>query len=85
MLGAAAIIDRGADAGRLNVPLQALVRMKVPAYPPRRLPAVRRGAAGGEAGQPGVTGDTVRAMGRGQGRSTLARISMTSALSTDRS
>ena len=32
VLGAAAIIDRGSDATRLNVPLQALVRMEVPAY-----------------------------------------------------
>ena len=31
-LGAAAIIDRGVDPGRLNVPLQALVRMEVAAY-----------------------------------------------------
>ena len=32
VLGAAAIVDRGADAGRLHVPLQALVRLEVPAY-----------------------------------------------------
>jgi orotate phosphoribosyltransferase len=32
VLGAAAIIDRGADASRLTVPLHALVRMEVPAY-----------------------------------------------------
>ena len=32
VLGAGAIIDRGSDAGRLNVPLQALVRLEVPAY-----------------------------------------------------
>jgi orotate phosphoribosyltransferase len=32
VLGAGAIIDRGSDPGRLHVPLQALVRMEVPAY-----------------------------------------------------
>jgi orotate phosphoribosyltransferase len=43
VLGAAAIIDRGADASRLNVPLQALVRMEVPAYPPDSCPMCARG------------------------------------------
>ena len=32
VVGAAAIIDRGSDATRLDVPLQALVQMQVPAY-----------------------------------------------------
>ena len=32
VLGAAAIIDRGSDPGRLSLPLQALVRMEVPTY-----------------------------------------------------
>ncbi len=51
VLGAAAIIDRGADPGRLNLPLQALVHMEVPAYPPescplcaRRLPVTKPGS-----------------------------------------
>jgi orotate phosphoribosyltransferase len=43
VLGAAAIIDRGADPGRLNLPLQALVRMDVPAYPPESCPLCARG------------------------------------------
>lgn len=38
VLGAGAIIDRGSDASRLNVPLQALVRMHVPAYQPDACP-----------------------------------------------
>ncbi len=32
VLGAAAIIDRGSDPGRLSLPLQALVCMEVPTY-----------------------------------------------------
>jgi orotate phosphoribosyltransferase len=40
---AAAIIDRGADPGRLNIPLQALVRMDVPAYPPESCPLCAKG------------------------------------------
>jgi orotate phosphoribosyltransferase len=43
VLGAAAIIDRGADPGRLNLPLQSLVRMEVPAYPPESCPLCARG------------------------------------------
>jgi orotate phosphoribosyltransferase len=43
VLGAAAIIDRGADAGRLNIPLQALVRMEVPAYAPEACPMCAKG------------------------------------------
>jgi len=43
VLGAAAIIDRGSDASRLNVPLQALVRMEVPAYPPESCPLCATG------------------------------------------
>jgi orotate phosphoribosyltransferase len=41
--GAAAIIDRGVDPGRLNLPLQALVRMDVPAYPPESCPLCAKG------------------------------------------
>ena len=54
VLGAAAIIDRGADAGRLNMPLQALVRMEVAAVYARVVPDVREGAARGETGEPGL-------------------------------
>jgi len=43
VLGAAAIIDRGADASRLNVPLQSLVRMEVPAYQPDACPMCAAG------------------------------------------
>ena len=44
VLAAAAIVDRGAEASRLNVPLQALVRMQVPAYQAEACPM----CAGGE-------------------------------------
>ena len=54
VVGAASIIDRGADPGRLNLPLQALVRMDVAGVSARVVPAVREGAAGREARQPGV-------------------------------
>lgn len=43
VLGAAAIIDRGADAARLNVPLQALVRLEVPAYTAEACPLCAAG------------------------------------------
>jgi orotate phosphoribosyltransferase len=43
VLGAAAIIDRGSDAARLALPLQALVRMEVPAYPAEACPLCARG------------------------------------------
>jgi orotate phosphoribosyltransferase len=43
VLGAAAIIDRGSDPSRLNVPLQALVRMEVPAYQPDACPMCAAG------------------------------------------
>ena len=43
VLGAAAIIDRGSDPGRLNLPLQALVRMEVPAYPAESCPLCAKG------------------------------------------
>jgi len=43
VVGAASIIDRGADAGNLNVPLQALVRMHVAAYPPESCPLCATG------------------------------------------
>jgi orotate phosphoribosyltransferase len=43
VLGAAAIIDRGAEPGRLNIPLQALVRMEVPAYTAEACPMCAAG------------------------------------------
>jgi orotate phosphoribosyltransferase len=43
VLGAAAIVDRGSDAARLDLPLQALVRMEVPAYPAESCPLCGRG------------------------------------------
>jgi orotate phosphoribosyltransferase len=41
--GAAAIVDRGSDPGRLNLPLQALVRLEVPTYQPDGCPLCARG------------------------------------------
>jgi orotate phosphoribosyltransferase len=38
VVGAAAIIDRGSGSARLDVPLQALVRMEVPTYAPEACP-----------------------------------------------
>jgi orotate phosphoribosyltransferase len=38
VLAAAAIIDRGADPARLSLPLQTLVQLDVPAYPPESCP-----------------------------------------------
>ena len=38
VVGAAAIIDRGKDAARLNLPLQTLVQMDVPTYSPEACP-----------------------------------------------
>ena len=43
VLGAGAIIDRGADAAKLNMPLQALVRMQVAAYQPESCPLCAKG------------------------------------------
>ena len=43
VLGAASIVDRGSDASRLNVPLQSLVRMEVPAYQPEACPMCATG------------------------------------------
>lgn len=44
VVGAAAIIDRGTKAGQLDVPLQALVHLEVPAYPPESCPLCAKGA-----------------------------------------
>ena len=43
--GAAAIIDRGSDPGRLDLPLQALVRLEVPTYQPDSCPLCAKGIA----------------------------------------
>jgi orotate phosphoribosyltransferase len=43
VVGAAAIIDRGRDSARLDVPLQCLVRLDVPAYPPEACPLCAAG------------------------------------------
>jgi orotate phosphoribosyltransferase len=45
VIGAASIIDRGSDAARLNMPLQSLVKMEVPAYPPESCPLCAKGIA----------------------------------------
>ncbi len=41
--GAAAIIDRGSDPARLNLPMQALVRLEVPTYAPEDCPLCAKG------------------------------------------
>jgi orotate phosphoribosyltransferase len=41
--GAAAIIDRGSDPARLNLPLQTLVRLEVPTYKPESCPLCKKG------------------------------------------
>ncbi|HTM26820.1 MAG TPA: orotate phosphoribosyltransferase [Vicinamibacterales bacterium] len=45
VVGAAAIVDRGGGGERLNVPLDALVRLEVPAYPPDACPLCAQGLA----------------------------------------
>lgn len=45
VVGAGAIIDRGADPSRLDIPLQALVRMNVAAYQPDACPMCAKGLA----------------------------------------
>lgn len=42
VLGAAALIDRGTDPGRINVPLFALVQLEVPAHRPEACPLCAR-------------------------------------------
>ena len=51
VVGAAVIVDRGADPARLNLPLQALVQLQVPTYQPdecpmcaARIPVVKPGS-----------------------------------------
>jgi orotate phosphoribosyltransferase len=45
VIGAGAIIDRGGEGTRLDVPLQTLVRLEVPAYPPDACPFCAQGLA----------------------------------------
>src|SRR5918993_1290055 len=43
VVGAAAIVDRGKDPARLNLPLQALVQLEVPTYDPAVCPLCAEG------------------------------------------
>ena len=43
VIGAASIIDRGSDPGRLDVPLQSLVKMQVTAHDPASCPFCAQG------------------------------------------
>jgi orotate phosphoribosyltransferase len=43
--GAATIVDRGSDPARLNLPMQALVRLDVPTYAPEACPLCAAGLA----------------------------------------
>ena len=43
MTGAAAIVDRGSDPARLNLPMQSLVRLDVPTYAPEACPLCAKG------------------------------------------
>lgn len=43
VVGAAAIVDRGADPATLGLPLQSLVRLEVPSWPPDRCPLCEKG------------------------------------------
>jgi orotate phosphoribosyltransferase len=45
VIGAAAIVDRGGEGTHLDVPLQTLVRLDVPAYPPDACPLCAKGLA----------------------------------------
>jgi orotate phosphoribosyltransferase len=42
VVGAAVIVDRGSDPARLNLPLQALVKLQVPTYQPETCPLCAR-------------------------------------------
>jgi orotate phosphoribosyltransferase len=45
VLGAAAIIDRGGNASRIEVPMQTLVRLEIPVYVPESCPLCAQGIA----------------------------------------
>ncbi len=45
VVGAAAIVDRGAGAAHFDLPLQSLVRLEVPTYAPEACPMCARGEA----------------------------------------
>ena len=50
VVGAAVIVDRGADPARLNLPLQALVQLQVPTYQPDECPMCAARHPGRQAG-----------------------------------
>jgi orotate phosphoribosyltransferase len=43
VVGAASIVDRGTDPARLSLPLQALLRLEVPTWPPDSCPLCAAG------------------------------------------
>jgi orotate phosphoribosyltransferase len=45
VIGAAAIVDRGCDPATFNLPLQTLVKLQVPTYPPESCPLCEQGLA----------------------------------------
>lgn len=45
VVGAATIVDRSGDRSRLDLPVQALVRLDIPTYPPETCPLCARGDA----------------------------------------
>jgi orotate phosphoribosyltransferase len=55
VLGAAAVIDRGTDPARLNIPLFALVQLEVPAYRPEECPLCARDVPITKPGSRGVS------------------------------
>ena len=71
VVGAAAIVDRGADPARLNLPLQALVQLEVPTYAPDAV----RCAPGDARCQTGQSTCTVSASARLPTRHVHARTS----------
>lgn len=45
VMGAAAIVDRGASSTRIDVPMQTLVRLEIPVYVPESCPLCAQGIA----------------------------------------
>jgi orotate phosphoribosyltransferase len=64
VVGAAAIVDRGTDPARLNLPLQALVQLDVPTYDPAACPLC---AAGQPVVKPGSRASIGKRGSRGAG------------------
>ena len=60
VIGAAAIVDRGSDLARLNLPLFALVKMEVPTYPPESCPLCARDVPISKPGRGTDAGEIVR-------------------------